>query len=118
MAKPKNCIIAQAFYLIRSRDIELAEDFLHRCPRDLRTVRELNAFFHQLLSQYSSDTFNLRIKLIDTSNFTEWSVSFINDVLPFLMLNRFPSNTTLRVSSYYSDLTTLAQGRMMTAAVH
>lgn len=88
MAKPKSCIIAQAFYLIRSRDIELAEDF-HPGVHVTYAVRELNAFFHQLLSQYSSDTFNLRIKLIDTSNFTEWSVSFINDVLPFLMLNRF-----------------------------
>ena len=118
MANPKNSIIAQAFYLIRSRDVELAEDFLHRCPRDIKTVRELNAFFHQLLSQHSLDTFNIRIKLVDTVHFINWSAPFISDVLPFLMLNRFPSNTTLRVSSYYHDMTTLAQGRMNSAILH
>ena len=112
MAKPKNSLVAQAYYLIRARDVELAEDFLHRIPRDTASVRELNAFFHQILAQYQVDTFQIRLKLVDTNDFGVWANGFISGILPFLMQNRFPSNTTKRVSSYYHDLTTLAQGHL------
>jgi hypothetical protein len=119
MASPKTSVLAQAFYLIRSRDVELAEDFIHRCPREIRSIRELNAFFHQTLAQYQNvDTFNMRIQLVDTSDFSEWAQSFVGNILPFLMLNRFPQNTNTRIGSYYNDLTTLAQraGFAMAAA--
>ncbi|ARV77328.1 hypothetical protein FDI21_gp159 [Pseudomonas phage Noxifer] len=109
MSNIKTSVVAQAYYLIRARDVELAEDFYHRCPRDIRSIRELNAFFHQLMAQYSADTFSLRLNLVDTQDFSVWAQSFLSNILPFLMLNRFPQNTTLRVSSYYSDLQTLAQ---------
>jgi hypothetical protein len=118
MATPKTTLVAQAFYLIRSRDVELAEDFVHRCPRDVRSIRELNAFFHQILAQYPSDTFNMRVQLVDTNDFSVWAQSFLTNILPFLMLNRFPQNTSLRVSSYYMDLTTLAQRGAGLAAAH
>lgn len=118
MANQKSGPLAQAYYLIRARDVELAEDFYHRCPRDIRTIRELNAFFHQLLAQYPTDTFQLRLKLVDTQDFTVWGQSFVTHVLPHLMLNRFPQNTSLRVSSYYNDLTTLAQRSFGMVAAH
>lgn len=118
MASPKTSTVAQAFYLIRSRDVELAEDFHHRCPRDVKSIRELNAFFHQILAQYPMDTFNMRVQLVDTNDFSVWSQSFLTNILPFLMLNRFPQNTSLRVSSYYTDLTTLAQRGAGLAAAH
>lgn len=108
MAKPKACLAAQAFYLIRSRDVELAEDFLHRCPRGIKTIRELNAFFHQLLAQYRIDTFNIRVKLLDTNDFQIWADVFVQEVLPFLIFNRFPSNTSQRIGSCYTDLQNLA----------
>ncbi|MNE40227.1 hypothetical protein D3C81_551910 [compost metagenome] len=119
MANPKTTVIAQAFYLIRSRDVELAEDFIHRCPREIRSIRELNAFFHQILAQYQNvDTFGMRIQLVDTTDFSEWARSFLGNILPFLMLNRFPQNTNLRMGSYYNDLTTLAQRGFAMAAAH
>lgn len=108
MARTTQSLVAAAFYLIRSRDVELAEDFLHRCPKDIKTIRELNAFFHQTLARYEQDTFNIRMCLLDTLDFDEWSIAFLSDVLPFLSRNRFPANTSQRICSYYSDLQTLA----------
>lgn len=109
MASQKSTVVAHTFYLIRSRDVELAEDFLRRCPRDIRSIRELNAFFHRILAQYPCDTFHLRVKLVDDKDFAAWAGVFVNDILPFIRLNRFPANTSQRAASYYSDLTSLAQ---------
>lgn len=108
MATSRNSLVAQTFYLIRSRDVELAEDFLHRCPPEIRTIRELNAFFHRLLAQYHMDTFTIRLSLEDNNDYKDWATTFVAQVLPFFILNRFPSNTCLRVSSYYTDLTSMA----------
>jgi len=116
MPNQKSGPLAQAYYLIRARDVELAEDFYHRCPRDIRTIRELNAFFHQLLAQYPGDTFQMRLQLADTQDFAVWGQSFVTHILPYLIVNRFPQNTSLRVSSYYNDLSTLAQRRFGVAA--
>src|SRR5690606_26114901 len=96
--------VAQAFYLIRSRDVELAEDFLQRCPQDLKTFRELNAFFHRILSQYSVDTIQVRMQLKDTSSFNVWAEAFVSEVLPFFITHRFPTNTSLRTRSFYADV--------------
>lgn len=103
MPAANHTLIARVFYLIRSRDIELAEDYFRRCNPNANSIRELNAFFHQVLSQYEYDTFNIRMELLDTEDFNVWAESFVLHVLPFLVLNRFPSNTSRRVVTYYND---------------
>src|SRR5690554_5657759 len=105
--------VAKAFYLIRSRDVELAEDFLQRCPQDIKTIRELNAFFHRILAQYPFDTIQVRIALVDTIDFDEWLVSFVKHVLPFLITHRFSSNTSLRTRSLYAGMYPQLQPNMV-----
>lgn len=103
MSTASNTLVARVFYLIRSRDIELAEDYFRRCNPEVNSIRELNAFFHQVLAQYDEDTFSIRMQLLDTDDFNIWAESFVVHVLPFLVANRFPSNTSRRIVPYYND---------------
>src|SRR5690554_4879201 len=103
MTTASQSLVARVFYLIRSRDIELAEDYYRRCNPEVNSIREINAFFHQILAQYDSDTFNIRMQLLDTEDFNVWAESFVTHVLPFLVAHRFPSNTSRRIVPYYND---------------
>lgn len=84
---------AKVFYLIRRRDVELAETFARRCP-DVTTVPELNRFFHQILSQHETETHQTRYYLDDGMNFDVWADTFQTYVLPTLLELRFPSDTS------------------------
>lgn len=103
MSISSHTLVARVFYLIRSRDIELAEDYYSRCNPQATSIRELNAFFHQVLAQYECDTFSIRMELLDTDDYNVWAESFVTYILPFLVLNRFPSNTSRRIVTYYND---------------
>lgn len=109
MAIANYTLAAQAFFLIRARDIELAEDFYRRIDTNIDTIRELNAFFHFTLAQYDEDTHAIRSKLPDTDDFNVWATSFLQGVLPFLRMNRFPANTSRRINTYYNDVHSFKQ---------
>lgn len=92
----------RVFYKIRNRDVELAENFAVRCP-EVESVPELNMFFHQILSQYPTDTTAQRECMDDTMALEDWLLHFEQEVLPFLIINRFPPLTGRRPISPYSQ---------------
>lgn len=91
------------FYVIRFHDIELAEDFIRRCP-DVTSVRELNQFFHGLLSQYNHDTAALRALLQNGENFDYWQCQFVDNILPSLKAWRFPAMTQRNIRPIYETV--------------
>jgi hypothetical protein len=92
----------RVFYLIRHRDIELAEDFVRRCP-EVNDIVELNNFFHRTLSQFEVNTLPAREALIDTPVFEDWARHFEQDVLPVLRNLRFPALTAKIVPPSYQS---------------
>jgi len=98
-------ISARVFYLIRYHDVELAEDFARRCPHNAQTVKEINQFFHLLLTQYPLDTHAhaLRQGLLECTDFDQWAVSFVAQVLPELQRRRLPPCTHLHQPSVYES---------------
>jgi len=95
---------ARVFYLIRFHDVELAEDFLRRCP-EVNSIEALNHFFHLQMSQYAFNTQQVRMGLVDCDRFEQWSHLFIKEVLPSLMSWRFPPFTQLNTASVYDGHT-------------
>lgn len=90
---------AKVFYLIRLRDVELAETFARRCP-DVSSVPELNLFFHQVLSQHEDPTHQTRYYLDDEMDYATWADTFQAYVLPTLIELRFPSDTSPQPMPY------------------
>lgn len=100
----RDSIRARVFYLIRSRDVELAEDYLRRCP-DVKSIQTLNGFFHRTLSQCAFDTQDLRGFLDDTVDLETWCQTFDQQILPTLRRFRFPPFTDKRASPFYETVT-------------
>jgi hypothetical protein len=93
-------IRARVFYLIRSKDVELAEDFYRRCP-DVKSVGSLNAFFRRTLTQYPTDTQVMRSHLDDALTIEQWLSMFEQHVLPTLRTLRFPPCTDNTSNPFY-----------------
>lgn len=91
------------FYLIRAQDVELAEDFVRRCP-EVYDLTALNAFFHRTLTQYVESTTDMRACLDDTLDLEAWLRMFSGSVLPYLRRHRFPPCTDRNASPFYQML--------------
>jgi hypothetical protein len=91
------------FYLIRAQDVELAEDFVRRCP-EVYDLTALNAFFHRTLTQYQESTTAMRACLDDTLDMDAWLRMFTSSVLPYLRRHRFPPCTDRNASPFYQML--------------
>lgn len=91
------------FYLIRAQDVELAEDFVRRCP-EVFDVKSLNAFFHRTLTQYQESTTDMRACLDDTLEMDAWLRMFSAQLLPTLQRRRFPPCTDRNASPFYQLL--------------
>lgn len=93
----------RVFYLIRAQDVELAEDFVRRCP-EVHDLTALNAFFHRTLTQYQDSTTDMRSCLDDTLDMDAWLRMFSSSVLPYLRRHRFPPCTDRNASPFYQML--------------
>lgn len=96
----RDTIRARVYYLIRSTDVDLAEDFFRRCP-DVKSIHTLNAFFHRTLSQCEVNTQALRACLDDNVSLDVWCQNFSQHILPTLRRHRFPPYTDKRASPFY-----------------
>jgi hypothetical protein len=99
----------QVFYLIRAFDVELAEDFVRRCP-EVHDLTSLNAFFHRILTQYQDNTANMRALLADDVDLNTWLRMFKENVLPYLRNHRFPPCTDRTASPFYQLLDGCSSG--------
>lgn len=95
------CIKEALFQRLKFIDTELAED-LHRRMPEVKTVTELNTFFHQFLALYQENTFQLREALRDT-DFITWYIFFNAHIVPFLVHHRLPPMTNTKVDATYHD---------------
>lgn len=82
----------QFIQALRAQDVELSEDLYRRLP-DVKTVGELNGFFHGILAQHDHCTLSLRTELIGTDSFPEWFTNFNSKVLPHIQESRLPTCT-------------------------
>lgn len=100
-----NSLRGRVFYLIRFHDIELAEDFLRRCP-DVQSINTLNQFFHRTFNQYTTiDTSALRQALHDQLTIDEWLKAFEALVLPTMRKLRFPPCLDQNSNPFYQIFT-------------
>lgn len=86
---------------LRSKDVELTEDLYRRMPA-CEEVHHLNNYFHGLLAQYTTNTIDLRLELVNTSDFDSWYSVFISKIFPYLSKKRLPSCTDSHVLPIYS----------------